>query len=325
MAPLRADFHKFDEVYHFHPKYTYPKDVLQDIDHSRRLSKKDLLFIDKLLGSIGVDSLKTYPPENNKELRKLHKAIVGSGAPEHIIHAILYYLLKDVKIKSDIDHAGQFAGGVFLSQKYWTLIDGLWAMDRRSFNTAIEYLTQPSLTPTYPDDILLNLIDNEEYQLAFSYYQCVQPPLTNSELLHAYFHMISKANPTEALFFSRMQPESSRRILFEKMTINAMSAADPDRATRGVQLIDLPLDKEEEEWFQEFLEVGEGRHHKYAPDMMLMRKIAKGRFGEATVDVKTKDVSTREYRGVRWDNVIDGLSKGLGPRDVAGIYQKAPY
>jgi hypothetical protein len=75
-------------------------------------------------------------------LRKLHSLIVKSGAPEHLSQALIYYLLKDVKIKSKVDVAAQFAGDVFLSNKYWTFIDGLWAMDRSRWNVCCPIIDQ---------------------------------------------------------------------------------------------------------------------------------------------------------------------------------------
>lgn len=186
----------------------------------------------------------------------------------------------------------------------------------------MEYLTQPFLIPTFPEEILASLIDKGQDDLAFAYYNTVTPPITNNELLLSYFNLLSRATPTEAFYFSRLQPDSQRRKLFEKLVENAMSSGHADRANRGVELIDLPFDEDEETWFEEYLTVGEQRKHGNAADVVLMRKIATGRFQEAATDVKTKEVSKQSYKDVRWDNVIDGLSKGMGPRDVDDIYEQ---
>jgi hypothetical protein len=56
MAPSRADIYSFEACYHFDHKYTYPKDVIQDIDSARHLATtRGTLFFDRMLATIGVD------------------------------------------------------------------------------------------------------------------------------------------------------------------------------------------------------------------------------------------------------------------------------
>jgi len=48
----------------------------------------------------------------------------------------------------------------------------------------------------------------------------------------------------------------------------------------------------------------------------MMRKIAKG----SQQEMDTQHLSQRSFNEVAWGNVLDGLDKGTGPRNVNGIY-----
>ena len=75
-----------------------------------------------------------------------------------------------------------------------------------------------------------------------------------------------------------------------------------------MELIHLPLDEEEEQWFEEFLNEGKGTTLYGAKDTLMMRKIAKGQVREA-VDLGSK-LSGRKIDGLNWDALREGLRKG---------------
>jgi hypothetical protein len=187
----------------------------------------------------------------------------------------------------------------------------------------MENLTSPSLTHTYSEEILAALLHAEKDELALAYYQTVSPPLTNHDLLVDYFTMLSKGSITEAFYFSRTQPQSTRRELFEiliNQSFHALSAKQ--RADQGVELVDLPFDKEEEEWFEHFLlRDTRGRNFPFAADAVMMRRIATGQIAQAKEDFHILKLSNHRIGDVTWSNVIDGLDKGMGPRDAADIYE----
>src|SRR5689334_6712612 len=106
----------------------------------------------------------------------------------HYKHCLLFYLLKDLSptYHDDSELAAAFAGQVHLEKRYWTFIEGLWALDQMQFETAVGNLTHPSIIPTFPDEIMLALLNprniapeitNAEYILPMAYYNCAKPPL----------------------------------------------------------------------------------------------------------------------------------------------------
>lgn len=78
-----------------------------------------------------------------------------------------------------------------------------------------------------------------------------------------------------------------------------------------MELVGLPLDDEEEGWFEEYLAAGEGSGLKRAGDTLMMRKIVTGRYVEALDCEVGPDEGVH---GMSWESVRDGLEKGLGPR-----------
>jgi hypothetical protein len=187
----------------------------------------------------------------------------------------------------------------------------------------MENLTSPSLTPTYSKEILAALLHAEKDELALAYYQTMLPSLANHELLIDYFSVLCKGSITEAFYFSRTQPHSKRRELLELLIDETFrSPSGKQRADQGVELIDLPFNKEEEAWFENFLlKDTQGRNYRYAADVVMMRRIATGKLAQAKEDFHTLNLSNNRLGDVTWSNVMDGLDKGMGPRNGAEIYE----
>jgi hypothetical protein len=134
--------------------------------------------------------------------------------------------------------------------------------------------------------------------------------------------MLCRGSITEAFYFSRTQPHSQRRKLLEILIDRALIARGKQRADNGVELVDLPFDKEEEGWLEHFLlRDTRGRNITSAADVVMMRRIAAGKLTEAVTDFKTLNLSSHRFGDVTWDNIMDGLDKGMGPRDAAEIYE----
>ncbi len=84
---------------------------------------------------------------------------------------------------------------------------GLWELDHAQFSRALEHLTDPSLTPTFTDEILLTLIQHPKCDpaLATAYYIATFPPLADQKTLEAYFELLKRNSVVEAYNFAQRQ------------------------------------------------------------------------------------------------------------------------
>lgn len=116
--------------------------------------------------------------------------------------------------------------------------------------------------------------------------------------MEAYFLILCRGSITEAFYFSRTQGDLNHHFLFEKLiTFVHSKSVGKIKATRGVELIGLPLNPEEETWFTEFLTRGKGHMLSGAADTLTMRGIAIGR-----------SLSDAQHRRMRSSERIDGVS-----------------
>jgi hypothetical protein len=148
--------------------------------------------------------------------------------------------------------------------------------------------------------------------LALAYYHTVQPSLKQQSAIQCLFRAISESSVTEAFFFSRGQPEHTRRHLFEfliSLVIN--NSSTKTIADRSIELINLPFSEEEATWFEEYLAHGDGRGLSKSKDTLLMWKIGTGKFTES-LDVKVS--SGRAIGGLDWRGLQEAIKDGLGPR-----------
>ena len=95
-------------------------------------------------------------------------------------------------------------------------------------------------------------------------------------------------------------------MLFEKLIgfVHGKSKG-ANRASRGVELITLPLDDDEERWFDEYLGEGNGRSLPGAVDSLTMRSIATG--CPATVLQNSRFNNEQTIDGISWDNIQRSL------------------
>lgn len=170
---------------------------------------------------------------------------------------------------------------------------------------ALDCLTEPALIPTFPEEILYTLCRHaQDATLPVAYYQSVSPAITSGKVLETYFLTLCRVSITEAFFFSRTLGDLNHRILFERL-INFVHANShgATKATRGVELISLPLDEEEESWFRIFLEKGKGSNLAGANDTLIMRAIAHGRADSVPQNRRTGN--NRRIDGVDWYTLRD--------------------
>jgi hypothetical protein len=174
-----------------------------------------------------------------------------------------------------------------------------------SNETAVDYLSQPSLGPDFSDDIITALVRHApegDYSLPIAYFTSVRPVIKTSAALELLFDAMTRTNVTEALLYSRTFPDNARELLFSRM-ISTVLQADKreDPANQASEVAFLPLDATEDRWLEEYLTTGEGRTLKKAKDMLLVRRIACDKFDELG----------RYKASGQWAAVLEGIKSGI--------------
>ncbi|RWA08227.1 hypothetical protein EKO27_g6892 [Xylaria grammica] len=306
-----TDYSQFDRVFGPVNPFPYSRTVILSIEASRR-SLEGSLFIDRVLKALNLGQVASnYPPKNENALRQLHQHICDTNSITlHHKLSILYYLLLDIDGRSsDGDSkADSFGSAAGIPDRYQIFMKGLWLMDTRSFELALEHLTHPSLISDFADDIITVLVRHAkdgDYTLPLAYYHTVQPSIQSSSALESLFDAIARSSVTEAFEFSRSHADYMRRQLFQRLVLIVLdSGRSEEAAERAFELTSLSLDADEEQWFKEFLESGEAKRLKIAKDALLMRRIVTGH-GPVTGEKGT------------WATVLEGVKTGSGGRAQA--------
>lgn len=111
---------------------------------------------------------------------------------------------------------------------------------------------------------------------------------------------MARTDATEALFFSRTQPECAREILFRRLVSIALGDKRSDSSSGARDLAFLPFESDEEVWFEDYLMNGDGKSLKRAKDTLLIRKIAGDQFDQMS-----------QVRGAgQWAPVLEGIKAG---------------
>ncbi|KAH6653111.1 nuclear pore complex assembly-domain-containing protein [Truncatella angustata] len=309
------DYTNFERVFGLLSPYPYNRTFIQEAESYRR-SFEGALFIDNILAALGLSKARSlYPPKSESALQQLHQQIAAStNIATHHKLSILYYLLLDVDdlapsrtSRTTVPKADQFANRSGLPSKYQLLIQGLWYFDRQSFPMGLEYLTHPSLTPEFADDIITILAQQAtkdgDYTLPLSYWHTVQPVLKTEKAVELLFEALVRSDVGEALRFSRTKPDAHREGLFRRLIVGVLDGSrDEDSAERAGELASLPFQEQEEEWFRDCLSSSEGKRLRVSKDTLLMRRIALG-----------EPVSIAGEKGT-WGVVMEAFKVGSGGR-----------
>ena len=294
------DWRDFDAVFKEQASAAYDQKTNQAISNSRR-ELDGVLFFDRICNSLGLKSaVKTYPPRNASELKKLFHAIIGASIPDLQKQALIYYLLKAGKGNAD----DVFARKVYLSDRYQTFVTGLWELDHCQFLRALDYLTHPALTQTYTDEIFTLLAQHPkcDNDLAIGYYISVSPPLRAVEAMDAYFTLLSDRSVPQAMAFARKLEQAKHKTYFEKLVYMIYSAdAGPQRSEKALLLISIPFSDEEEQWFEECLLRGAASKLPHASDTVLMRRMALGKVTGTNSDLNR--LTGDKIGGVNWEDI----------------------
>ncbi|KAK3689843.1 nuclear pore complex assembly-domain-containing protein [Podospora appendiculata] len=279
------DFTRFDVVFPSdHGDKPYDPAGLRSIETFRK-QFNGVLFFDRVLKALELGQAgNAYPPKGESGLRTLHRQICDSKVSSHHKLSVLYYLLLD---HDDIrGQRSQLAGALAeesgLPAKYQIFMRGLWSMDRGQFKFALEYLAHPSLPSEFADEIITTLVchaEDNDYSMALAYYHATQPTLQTSSALELLFGALARTSVTEALYFSRRHPAPGQEQLFRTLVASVLDDAADAVATKGTELVSLPLSGAEEKWLQDVLvaAAGEGKGSKNARLVAQMRQIVTGR------------------------------------------------
>lgn len=171
---------------------------------------------------------------------------------------------------------------------------------------AVEFLAEPSLIPTFPDEILyaltLTKLPKHDDSLAIAYYLTAAPPLASAKVRMAFFETLTRSNVTEAFYFTRKYDEDLRRDFFDQL-VEFVHKASPGqtRSRRAMELVGLPFDEDEEQWFEAVLLQGNASTLPGAKDTVMMRRLATGRLGEITPELES--LGGKKVDGLNWDDL----------------------
>ncbi|KAJ5115829.1 hypothetical protein N7456_000177 [Penicillium angulare] len=303
-----APWEDFNHIFSFNKKYHYDAKVIEQITSNRR-ALENQLFADRLLGLLGIKGVtKVYPPKTNADLRSLVDHIVASELDIHHKQALIYYILKDCR--SAPEAAASFARSCHLPEKYRLFIEGLWNMDRLEFRRAIDHLAEPSLIPTFPDEILyaltLSQLAKHDDSLAIAYYLTAAPPLATEKVQRAFFEVLCRSNVTEAFYFSRRYDEFQRHSFFLQLVeFIHKTPAGQNRGRRAMELVGLPLDDDEEVWFEEALLRGTASALPGAKDTLMMRQLATGKVDSLATELEA--LGGKKVDGLNWDDLRESM------------------
>ncbi|KAK6952709.1 hypothetical protein Daesc_005002 [Daldinia eschscholtzii] len=297
---------KFDRIFGSLDPFPYDRKVIQHLESSRRRLDGSL-FIDRVMKALNLSKAAShYPPKNSDALRQLYSQICETkNASIHHKLSVVFYLLLDVDDRNGSNRAESHAQRTSMPKNYRIFMKGLWHMDALQFDLALQYLTHPSLQPDFVDDIITVLVHNAkdgDYSLPLAYYHTVQPIVQSSSALELLFNALARSSVIDAFQFTRSHAEFMRRQLFQRLVLSVLESAHNDEsAERALDLTSLPFDAQEEQWFRESLESGEGKRLAVAKDTLLMRRIAAGHAGFGG------EAGT-------WAVVLEGVKTGSGGR-----------
>ncbi|KAI0104727.1 nuclear pore complex assembly-domain-containing protein [Nemania sp. FL0031] len=305
------DYTQFERVFGPMNPFPYNRSVTVSIETCRK-SFDNSLFIDRVLNALSLEKAAgSYPPRSENSLRQFHQTLCEAhNINLHHKLSILYYLLLDIDGRSGAgdSKAETFAAHAGIPDRYQIFMKGLWLMDTRNFELALELLTHPSLISDFADHIITALVlhsKEDDYSIPLAYYYTVQPSIKSPVALHSLFDAIARTSVLEAFEFTRAHADYMRRQLFQRLMFVVLDSKQSQAtAERAFELASLPFDTEEEQWFKEYLESGEGKRLNNAKDTLIMRRIATGH-GPIGGD-----------KG-KWATVLEGVKTGSGGRTQA--------
>ena len=183
---------------------------------------------------------------------------------------------------------------------------------------AVEYLSEPSLIPTFPDEILYVLtlphLPKQDDSLVMAYYFTVSPPLASEKVQRAFFNTLCRSSVSEAFYFTRKHDEQRRRGYLEQLLIFVHKTSPGQmRSKRAMELINLPLDANEQEWLEEILLKGNARTLPGARDTVMMRRLATRKLDDLSTELES--LGGKKIDGLNWDDI----KQRMGPAQASDV------
>lgn len=142
--------------------------------------------------------------------------------------------------------------------------------------------------------------------LAISYYLTAAPPLATEKVQRAFFETLCRSTLTEAFYFARKYDESRRRSFFIQLVeFVHRTEAGQLRSKRAMELVGLPLDEDEEKWFEEALLQGSASTLPGSKDTLMMRRLATGQVENLATELES--LAGKKVDGLNWDDLRSSI------------------
>ncbi|KAK0721449.1 nuclear pore complex assembly-domain-containing protein [Apiosordaria backusii] len=254
------DFTHFNAAFPTDGPTPYDPTFARQIETFRK-SFDGVLFIDRVLRALGIkDPSKTYPPHSPAALRSLHNQIITSSPhiSPHARLSVLFYLLLDFDEKRGPRHSNLALSlaeesGLPPTTKSSCAVFGIWTAPNDIITVLVKHAATKKSSSSSSSGVGGVGGEEDDYSLPLAYYHTVQPVLKTSESLELLFGALARTSVTEALYFSRKWPEQARRGLFERLVGSVVDNGGEGVGGRARELVSLPLEGVEEEWFNEFV------------------------------------------------------------------------
>ncbi|KAI5793914.1 nuclear pore complex assembly-domain-containing protein [Peziza echinospora] len=231
-------------------KFPYTKTRSARIAKHRALLDKSLFF-DLLIGEHvrEIESITdSYPPKSTSSLRHLFEKITGSETADRLKQQVfVYYLLRDY----GLEYAQSYAKRAGIPSHFCLMMDGVWCLDNFEFEEALPCITHPAVTLSYPDKVLSALLQHAPSpHLALTFVDCSDSPVLSDASRRSYFSALLDVSPSQAFLYQRSAPVHLRHELLRALIEHCLTVR---REVNAMTLINLPMTREEEEVFEEWV------------------------------------------------------------------------
>ncbi|RKF57214.1 Protein ELYS [Erysiphe neolycopersici] len=309
----------FEEIFDLDENIFYNDNIIIPICDNRKTLQ--VLFIDRIMKILGIKKPhKLFPPKPSDGLKNLHKSVIETNGADHYKLSVFYYVLLEFdQMTKTCESSKALVQKSFLPKKYQTLIKGLWHMDHQEFEIALQFLTHPSLIPSFSDEIIevLCRTSKDDPTLPLAYYYSAQPTLSNQQTINYLLSQLVKTSVTEAFYFTRTRNEHCQQQTFQLFIKLVLSQTPSDViAERCLELINLPFTSQEERWFEEYLLLRDGKRLNGSKDVLMMRSIGTCKFKEflSLEFLSLKNSKKEIVDGMNWNLISNAVRTGLGPR-----------
>lgn len=152
----------------------------------------------------------------------------------------------------------------------------------------------------------LSQLPKHDDSLAIAYYLTAAPPLATEKIQRAFFETLCRSSVTEAFYFTRKYDEHHRHNFFEQLVeFVHKTGAGQTRSRRAMELVGLPFDAVEEQWFEESLLRGSASSFPGAKDTVMMRRLATGQMDGLGAELES--LGGKKVDGLNWDDLRQSM------------------